>query len=148
MRKPGFRGVASNVVQRLESRCCTLKRAPQVVLGISVGVLLALAPLVAQRAPTATYDSDRKVKLAGVVTRMDWVNPSAFFFINVKDATGTVASWAVEVGNPLDLEKSGWTWNSLHIGDAVTVEGIPARSPARQALATSVVLTKTGTKLF
>ena len=102
----------------------------------------------AQRAPSAAYDSDRKVKLAGVVTRIDWVNPSAFFFVNVRDASGTIANWAVEFGNPLDLERDGWKPSSLHIGDTVTVEGIPARGPARQALATSVVLARTGAKLF
>ena len=95
-----------------------------------------------------SYDGDRKVKLSGTVTSIAWVNPSAFFFINVRDTSGTIANWAVEFGNPLDLEKDGWKPTALHIGDLVTVEGIPARGPARQALATSVVLAKTGAKLF
>src|SRR5512142_311887 len=103
-------------------------------LALSVGIALAYAPLSAQRAPSLAYDSDRKLKLSGIVTRIDWVNPSAFFFINVKDAGGTIANWAVEFGNPLDLQRDGWKWNSLHIGDAVTVEGIPARGAARQTL--------------
>src|SRR5579862_1417776 len=117
-------------------------------LTLSLSILLTCAPLSAQRAQSTAYDSDRKLKIAGIVTRIDWVNPSAFFFINVKDASGTVANWAVEFGNPLDLQRDGWKWNSLHIGDSVTVEGIPARGAARQTLATSVVLSKTGAKLF
>ena len=76
------------------------------------------------------------------------MNPSAFFSMNVRDATGTVAPWAVEIGNPLDLQKDGWKSTALHIGDMVTVEGIPARGPRRQAMATSVVLARTGAKLF
>src|ERR1700683_4430413 len=98
----------------------------------SLGILLTMASLCAQRAPSAAYDSDRKVKLAGVVTRIDWVNPGAFFFVNVRDSGGTIANWAVEFGNPLDLERDGWKPGSLHIGDSVTVEGLPARGAARQ----------------
>jgi len=125
-----------------------MNHAKLTTLALSLGILLAYAPISAQRAQSAAYDSDRKLKLSGVVTRIDWVNPSAFFFINVKDSSGTVANWAVEFGNPLDLQRDGWKWNSLHIGDTVAVEGIPARGAGRQALATSVVLTKTGAKLF
>jgi hypothetical protein len=115
---------------------------------LSLAILLVSAPAWAQRAQSAAYDSFRKVKFSGIVTRIDWVNPGAFFFVNVKDASGTIANWAVEFGNPLDLEKDGWKSTSLHIGDSVNVEGSPARGPARQALATSVILSKTGAKLF
>jgi len=108
-----------------------------VFLGIAVTVMLAAA----QRANTATYDSTRQVKLQGPVTRIDWVNPRAFLFVDVKDANGTVMNWAVDFGNPLELERDGWKKSSLHIGDVVTVEGTPARSESREALAKTVVLT-------
>ena len=97
---------------------------------------------------TATYDSNRKVTLSGPVTRIDWVNPRAFFFVNVRDTAGTAANWAVEFGSPFDLERDGWKRTSLQIGDVVTVEGAPVRGPENQALATSVVLASTGKKLF
>ena len=125
-----------------------MKQLKLEVLALSLGILLGSTLAWAQRAPSATYDSDRKVSLKGVVTRIDWVNPSAFFFVNVRDASGTIANWAVEFGNPLDLEKDGWKRDALRIGDTVTVEGIPARGPGRQAMATSVVLARTGAKLF
>ena len=108
--------------------------------------IFAAAAAFAQSA--ATYDSSRQIKLTGVVTRVEWANPHAFFFVNVKDAAGTVTNWALEFGNPLDLEKDGWTRNSLHIGDTVNVEGIPARDPDNQAFAKSVILAKTGKRLF
>ncbi|MCU1339564.1 MAG: hypothetical protein JWO19_5145 [Bryobacterales bacterium] len=116
--------------------------------GILLGFLLGSAPLSGQRAPSANYENDKKVKLSGIVTRIDWVNPSAFFSVNVKDSTGTIAAWAVEIGNPLDLQKDGWKPTALRIGDMVTVEGIPARGPRRQAMATSVVVARTGAKVF
>jgi hypothetical protein len=110
-----------------------------------VGLFVAAAAF-AQTA--GTYDISRQVRLTGVVTKIDWANPHAFFFVNVKDSAGTVANWALEFGNPLDLEKDGWTINSLHIGDTVNVQGYPARSPGNQAFAKSVTLAKAGKKLF
>jgi hypothetical protein len=122
-----------------------MKRAGLAVLS---AMLWAALPVSAQNGFSATYDSARQVKLRGAVTRIDWVNPRAFVFINVKDASGTIANWALEIGNPFDLEKDGWKRNSLHIGDVVTVEGLPARGETRQAFAKSVVLARTGAKLF
>ncbi len=109
-------------------------------------LLLIASPLMAQHA--ATYDGQRRITLKGAVTRIDWVNPEAFVFLNVRDAAGTVINWAVEVGNPLELERDGWKRTSVHTGDALTVEGIPARGAGAQALATSIVLDRTGQKIF
>jgi hypothetical protein len=64
----------------------------------------------------------------------------------VRDATGTVANWAINIGNPLELERDGWKRSTLRIGETVAVEGIPARSESRQASAKSV--TRTGKRLF
>lgn len=125
-----------------------IKSLSLAALALSAGVLAALIPVAAQRAPSATYDSERKVRLSGPVTRIDWTNPSAFLFVNVKDSSGVVTNWAVEIGNPLELERNGWKWNSLHIGDVVNVEANPERRPALQAMATSMVLARSGAKLF
>jgi len=102
----------------------------------------------AQHASSITYDNSRKVRLKGPVTRIDWANPHAFFFVNVQDSTGTISNWALEFGNPLDLEKDGWKRSTLHIGDVVTVDAFPARSQAKQAFATSVMLARTGARVF
>ena len=115
---------------------------------VILGVLLAALPASSQRSFSATYDNGRQVKLQGVVTRIEWVNPNAFFFIDVRDASGTTTNWAIEFGNPIELERDGWKRSALHIGDAVTVEGVPARGETKQASAKSVVLTRTGKRLF
>src|SRR4030095_4273725 len=101
----------------------------------------------AQRSFTTAYDPSRKVTLEGVVTKVDWVNPRAFLFINVRDASGTLANWAVEFGNPVELERNGWKSSSLKIGDTVTVQGVAARSDPRQAAATSLALKASGQTL-
>ena len=113
-----------------------------------VAVLLVTASASAQAPFSATYDGDRQVKLEGPVTRIDWVNPRAYLFIDVRDPSGAIINWAVEFGNPLDLDRDGWKPSALRIGDVVVVEGIPTRGQARQVLAKSVVLTRTGKRLF
>src|SRR5688572_19041683 len=115
---------------------------------VALSILLSAGAMSAQRPGVSTYDSTRKVKLEGPVTRIDWTNPRAFLFVNVRDANGTILNWAVEFGAPLDLEKDGWKRSSLNVGDIVTIEGIPARGEARQASATSVILKSTGKRLF
>jgi hypothetical protein len=116
----------------------------QVIFAIVMGALLASAA----DTPSLGYDNTRQMTLHGSVTRVDWVNPRAYFFVNVRDPQGTVANWAVDFGNPLDLEKDGWKRSVLHIGDIVTVDAVPARGSSRRALAKSVVLDRTGMKLF
>jgi hypothetical protein len=111
-------------------------------------VVLSSALVCAQAPFPASYDGGRRVKLQGPVTRVEWANPHAYLFMNVKDAAGTITNWAVEIGNPLDLEKDGWKSSALHIGDVVSVEGNPARGSSSRAFATSVVLSRTGAKLF
>src|SRR5438067_3266517 len=101
--------------------------------------LLAVAGS-AQNPVLTRWDTARQVKLSGPVIKIDWTNPKAYIFVNVRDATGTLAHWAVEIGNPLDLEKDGWRWDSVHIGDVVNVEGFPARDVSREVLAKSVSL--------
>jgi len=110
--------------------------------------LFAAAPAYSQQSFSATYDTDRQIKLKGAVTRMDWVNPHAYLFINVQDAGGTITNWAVEFGDPLELEREGWKRSSLRIGDVVSVEGNPAKGDHKIAYATSVTLVASGKKLF
>ena len=121
-------------------------RGHLVIAALATFLLAARIP--AQRSFTSTYDSTRRVTLEGSVTKLDWVNPRAFLFMNVRDPGGTISNWAVEFGNPLELEKGGWKAGTLKAGDIVTVEGVLARGDTRQAAATSVVLKATGRKLF
>jgi hypothetical protein len=117
------------------------------VSSIALGILL-VSPAFAQSGFSSTYDSARQVKLTGPVTRIDWTNPHAFVFVNVRDKSGITANWAVEIGNPLDLERDGWKRSSLHIGDVVNVEGSLARGQKRQTFARSVSLARNNAKLF
>ncbi|HLI84976.1 MAG TPA: DUF6152 family protein [Bryobacteraceae bacterium] len=112
-----------------------------------LGLLAALSAF-AERPFSSTYDDTRRVSLKGAVVRIDWVNPRAFLYIDVRDSSGETANWAVEFGNPIELERAGWKPGSLRIGDVVRIDGFPARGYRNQAFARSVVLASTRRRLF
>ena len=119
-----------------------------VVVVIVAGLLLAARPIVAHHAFAAEFDANKPIKLTGAVTKVDWRNPHTWFFIDVKDDTGKVTNWGLEMGSPNGLLRLGWTRNSMKIGDVVTVEGSRARDGSNIANAQAVVLTNTGQQLF
>ena len=103
----------------------------------------------AHHAFVAQYDDSRPGSLSGVVVKVEWLNPHAYFFVDVtEEATGEVVNWACELTSPVGLMRRGWTRNSLRIGDEVTVEGPLARDGSATLSAESVVLAETGRRLF
>ena len=117
------------------------------VLLVGLGVLLAARPGVAHHAFAAEFDSDKPVKLTGAVTRLDWTNPHAWIYVDIKDESGKVANWGFELASPNGLMRNGWTRFSLKPGDVVTIEGSRAKNGSTNANAQSVI-TSTGQKLF
>jgi len=106
------------------------------------------APLMAHHSFAAEYDSKQSVTLTGAVTKIEWMNPHVYFYIDVKDEqTGRVANWAFEMGAPAVIQRNGWTRNSMKIGDIVMVEGTRAKSGANHGNARSVTMASTGKKL-
>lgn len=93
------------------------------------------------------YDADAPVKLTGAVTKVEWLNPHARFYVDVTGEDGTVTNWNLELASPNVLRRNGWSRNSLEVGDHVTVEGSRARDGSPMANARTVVL-KDGTSVF
>jgi hypothetical protein len=105
-------------------------------------------PLWAHHSFAAEYDSKQPVNLKGAVTKVEWMNPHVYFYIDVKDEqTGKITNWAFEMGAPAVIQRNGWTRNSMKIGDLVIVEGTRAKSGAPHGNARSVTLASTGQKL-
>ena len=111
------------------------------------GTTLAVAPLAAHHSFSAEYDSKKQVTLKGIVTKVEWMNPHVYFYLDVKDDSGNITNWALEMGPPNGLERSGWTRNTMKVGDEVIVEGTLAKDGAKQANARSVTMAATGKKL-
>lgn len=77
------------------------------------------------------FDDKQPVELSGIVTSLDWRNPHAHIFMNVV-TRGETLNWAVELESPILLEANGWTRETVHPGDSITVKGIRARDGSRQ----------------
>ena len=92
----------------------------------------------------AEFDSNKPVKLTGVVTRLEWTNPHVYLWVDVTGKDGQVKQWGFEMGPPHMLQKAGWKKNSLTLGETVEIDGWMARDGSNHANARMVKRTSTG----
>ena len=112
---------------RLLSFVCTL------VLGSSGAAL-------AHHAFAVEFDAKKPVKFTGIVTKMLWVNPHAWIYMDVKKPDGTVEEWMIEAGTPNTLLRRGFTKESLQPGTEIVVDGYQAKDGERRANGRDVTL--------
>jgi hypothetical protein len=118
------------------------------MLTVTAGLLLlSAASALAHHSFAAEYDAKKPITLTGTVTKVEWMNPHIFFYVDVKDATGKVTNWRGEGGNLSGLMRRGWRKDSLKIGDTVTFEGSLAKNGQPLVNARTVILAD-GKKLF
>ena len=111
-------------------------------------VALCSIPAYAHHNFRSEFDINAPFTVTGTVTKVEWTNPHAWFYVDVKDAKGEVANWAMEMGSPNALMRAGWKRTSMNVLDAVSVEGYRSWDRKNTGNARSVILTKTGQRLF
>ena len=111
------------------------------------GLLLSGVPALAHHAFATEFDAQKPVTMKGIVTKIDWANPHVWFYINVKTESGLIENWGFEMGGPNSLRNSGWTRETMKIGDEVIVEGSLAKNGSHNVNAKNVTMASTGKKL-
>jgi DNA/RNA endonuclease YhcR with UshA esterase domain len=114
---------------------------------LAVSILAASTPLLAHHSFAAEYDRNKPFTVRGTVTKVEWMNPHAYFYLDVKDETGKVTNWAFELGNLSTLMRGGWRKTTMKIGDVVTVDAFRAKDGSHLGNGRSVVMAD-GTKIF
>jgi hypothetical protein len=117
------------------------------VLAVGAGLVLATVPVLAHHSFAAEYDSTKPLKITGTVTKVEWMNPHIYYYVDVKSDDGKVTNFAVEGGTPGALYRQGWRKDSLKVGDRVTVEGFSAKDGSNHLNGRKVLLPD-GSRVF
>lgn len=118
-----------------------------VTVAAASAILLTAASAAAHHSFAAEFDRNLPITVTGTVTKVEWMNPHARFYVDAKDEAGNTVNWDFELASPNGLMRRGWTRNSMKIGDVVIVTGSRAKNNPLVGNASTVVLAN-GKKLF
>jgi hypothetical protein len=122
-------------------------RTKLAILAAAFGLLAAAVPAIAHHAFAAEYDGTKPVKVKGVVTKVEWMNPHIWFYLDVKDDSGKVTTWGFSGGPPGMLARRGITKDVMKTGDVIVVEGFRAKDGSNNASGGNVTFAD-GRKVF
>ena len=123
-----------------------MRRYLLAVSGLCTGLLLAAIPLAAHHSFAAEYDNNKPIKFSGKVTKVEWMNPHIYVYVDAND-NGKTVNYAVEGGAPNGLYRQGWRKDTLKTGDVISIEGFLAKDGSNTVNARTWVLPD-GKKVF
>ena len=110
------------------------------IILLSAGLLITALPALAHHSFAAEYDANKSITISGIVTKFEWTNPHARFYVDVKDDQGNVINWNLELASPNMLVRNGWKRTSLKEGDVVVAVASQAKDGTNTASLTTVTL--------
>jgi hypothetical protein len=117
------------------------------LVGVMLATSLLILPLTAHHEITGKFDPSKSQRLTGIVTNVDWANPHVHIFMNVGTGANMV-NWAVELESVVDLQKAGYTRETVKAGDQLSVEGWLARNGSKQVSGNTVTLVAGNRRVF
>jgi len=121
-------------------------RVRHALFAAALGLMAPESPTYAHHAVAAEFDLSKRITLDGRITKIGWMNPHVYLYVDVS-AAGKTANWACETSGPNSLARQGWSRSTLKIGDRITVVGYQARDGSNVASAREVVMAS-GRKVF
>jgi hypothetical protein len=123
----------------IESERLRMKSKQAMFLSLFVGLLMLSFPAFGHHGGSE-YDQDHPVTLKGNVTEYDWNNPHCQIFVDVKDDKGNVVHWSIETFAPAVMKRAGWSRETLHVGDEVSITVVPSKKGNPVGMVRKVVL--------
>ena len=124
-----------------------MKKGIVAFFALVFGVIALAAPAIAHHSFAAEFDANKPITVKGHVTKVEWTNPHVWFYLNVKNANGTVENWGFEMGPPHGLQSRGWTRTTMKLGDEIEVTGSLAKNGSKRVNARNVTMVSTGQRL-
>ena len=102
-------------------------RMTVVVASLGVVLISAVAPISAHHAMVAEFNLAKPITVKGTLSRIEWVNPHGWIYVDATNAEGLVKTWKIETGSPFRMEKRGLKKTDFRIGSEVIVNGFAAK---------------------